>query len=31
VTALDYIPMAKNLADQFTKGVSRNMIDIASK
>jgi hypothetical protein len=31
VIALDYIPMAKNLADQFTKGLSRSVIDYASK
>jgi hypothetical protein len=31
VIALDYIPMAENLADQFTKGLSRSMIDYASK
>jgi fructose-1,6-bisphosphatase/inositol monophosphatase family enzyme len=31
VIALDYIPMAKNLADQFTKGLSRSVIDNASK
>jgi hypothetical protein len=30
VIALDYIQMAKNLADQFTKGLSRNVIDNAS-
>lgn len=28
---LDYIQTAKNLADPFTKGLSRNVIDIASK
>jgi fructose-1,6-bisphosphatase/inositol monophosphatase family enzyme len=31
VIALNYIPMAKNLADQFTKGLSQSMIDNASK
>ena len=31
VVALDYIPMAKNVADQFTKGLSRNVIDRAFK
>jgi hypothetical protein len=30
VIALYYVQMAKNLADQFTKGLSRNMIDNAS-
>ncbi|TKC13487.1 hypothetical protein FA727_23545 [Robertmurraya kyonggiensis] len=30
VIALDYIQTAKNLADQFTKGLSRNVIDYAS-
>jgi hypothetical protein len=30
VIALDYVHTSKNLADQFTKGVSRNMIDSAS-
>ena len=30
VVALDYVPTAKNLADPFTKGLSRNMIDLAS-
>jgi ATP phosphoribosyltransferase regulatory subunit HisZ len=30
VIALDYINTAKNLADQFTKGLSRNVIDNAS-
>ena len=30
VIALDYIQTAKNLADQFTKGLSRNVIDNAS-
>jgi hypothetical protein len=31
VIALDYIPMAKNLVDQFTNGLSRSVIDDASK
>jgi hypothetical protein len=31
VIALDYIPTTKNLADQFTKGLSRSVIDYASK
>jgi hypothetical protein len=31
VIALDYIPMAENLTDQFTKGLSRSVIDNASK
>jgi hypothetical protein len=31
VIALDYIPTAENLADQFTKGLSRSVIDYASK
>jgi hypothetical protein len=31
VIALNYIPTAENLADQFTKGLSRSMIDSASK
>ena len=30
VIALDYVQTAKNLTDQFTKGVSRNVIDNAS-
>jgi len=30
VIALGYIQMVKNLADQFTKGLSRNAIDNAS-
>jgi hypothetical protein len=30
VIALDYIHTSKNLADQFTKGLSRNVIDNAS-
>jgi hypothetical protein len=31
VIALDYIPIAENLVDQFTKGLSRSVIDYASK
>jgi hypothetical protein len=31
VIALDYVQTAKNLADQFTKGLSRNVIDNASR
>ena len=31
VIALDYIHTSKNLADQFTKGLSRNMIEGASR
>ena len=31
VISLDYVRRAKNLADQFTKGLSRNVIDNASK
>jgi hypothetical protein len=31
VIALDYISTAENLADQFTKGISRSVIDYASK
>ena len=31
VIALDYIHTSKNLADPFTKGLSRNVIDNASK
>jgi hypothetical protein len=31
VIALDYVQMAKNLVDPFTKGLSRNMIDLASR
>jgi hypothetical protein len=31
VTALDYIQTAKNLADQFTKGLSQSVIDNVSK
>ena len=30
VIALDYVQTANNLADQFTKGLSRNVIDSAS-
>jgi hypothetical protein len=30
VIALDYVHMSKNLVDQFTKGLSRNVIDSAS-
>ena len=30
IIALDYVQMAKNLADQFTKGLSRNVIDNTS-
>jgi fructose-1,6-bisphosphatase/inositol monophosphatase family enzyme len=30
VIALDYVHTSKNLADQFTKGLSRNVIDNAS-
>ena len=30
VIALDYVQRAKNLADQFTKGLSQNVIDNAS-
>jgi hypothetical protein len=30
VIALDYVHMSKNLADQFTKGLSRNVIDSTS-
>ena len=30
VIALDYVQTDKNLADQFTKGLSRNVIDNAS-
>jgi hypothetical protein len=29
--AIDYVQMAKNLVDPFAKGLSRNVIDIASK
>jgi hypothetical protein len=31
VIALDYIPTTENLADQFTKGLSRSVIDDASR
>src|SRR5438128_3797346 len=31
VIALDYIQTAKNLADQFTKGLSRNVIENESR
>ena len=31
VIALDYINTSKNLTDPFTKGLSRNVIDNASK
>jgi hypothetical protein len=31
VIILDYIHTEKNLADPFTKGLSRNVIDVASK
>jgi hypothetical protein len=31
VIAIDYVQTAKNLADPFTKGISRNVIDSASK
>jgi hypothetical protein len=31
VIALDYIHTEKNLVDPFTKGLSRNVIDTASK
>ena len=30
VISLDYVQTANNLADQFTKGLSRNVIDYAS-
>jgi fructose-1,6-bisphosphatase/inositol monophosphatase family enzyme len=30
VIALDYVHTSKNLADQFTKGLSHNVIDSAS-
>jgi flagellar motor component MotA len=30
VIALDYVHTSKNLADQFTKGLSRSVIDNAS-
>jgi hypothetical protein len=31
VIALDYIPTTENLADQFTKGLSRSVIDNSSR
>ena len=31
VIALDYINTSKNMADPFTKGLSRNVIDNVSK
>ena len=31
VLALDYIQTSKNLVDPFTKGLSRNVIDDASR
>ena len=31
VIALDYVHTSKNLADQFTKGLSRNVIEAASR
>jgi hypothetical protein len=31
VIALDYVHKSKNLADQFTKGLSRNVIEGASR
>jgi hypothetical protein len=31
VIALDYVNTSKNLADQFTKGLSRNVIEGASR
>jgi hypothetical protein len=31
VIVLDYIPTVENLADQFTKGLSRSVIDNASR
>jgi hypothetical protein len=31
VIALDYVNMSKNLADQFTKGLSRNVIEGESR
>ena len=31
VIALDYVHTSNNLADQFTKGLSRNMIESASR
>ena len=30
VIGLDYVHTSKNLADQFTKGLSRNVIDSAA-
>ena len=31
VIALDYVHTSNNMADQFTKGMSRNMIESASR
>jgi fructose-1,6-bisphosphatase/inositol monophosphatase family enzyme len=31
VIAIDYVQTAKNMVDPFTKGLSRNVIDSASK
>jgi hypothetical protein len=31
VIALDYVHTSKNLADQFTKGLSHNMVEGASR
>jgi hypothetical protein len=31
IVTLDYIHNKKNLTDPFTKGLSRNVIDVASK
>jgi hypothetical protein len=31
IIALDYVHTSKNLTDQFTKGLSRNVIDGASR
>ena len=31
VITLEYVNMSKNLADQFTKGLSRNVIEGASR
>jgi hypothetical protein len=31
VISLDYVHTSKNLADQFTKGLSRNVIEGASR
>jgi hypothetical protein len=31
VIALNFLQRAKNLADPFTKGLSRNMIDLTSR